>query len=89
MITRNDDVAKISSQSLLFNDAYIFEMSGLWRVINAKMGGAFVSISTYNEATTEILTIEGYVYAPNYDKDQLLREVKAVLYSFKINSSNL
>jgi len=84
MITRKDELAKICSTSLLYNSEYIFEINGLWRVVNDRMGGPFVSISLYDEINKRVIIIEGYVYAPNFTKSDLIREVKAVLYSYII-----
>jgi hypothetical protein len=48
---------------------------------NDKMGGPFVSISRLSDDKNYIITSSGYVYAPNFKKLALLREVKTILYS--------
>jgi len=67
----------------MFNDTYVFEMRGRWKVEGDLMGGPFVSISTFDEKNNRIVTIEGYVYAPHFDKRELLRELEAMIYSYK------
>ena len=47
------------------------------------MGGPFISLSTLNETKDKIICIEGQVFAPKFDKREYLREMEAVLYSFK------
>ena len=55
---------------LLIGDRLWIEMSGLWEVENYFMGGPFVSYSTVNTQTNEIVTIDCYVYYPTaYNKD--------------------
>jgi len=67
----------------MMNDLYVFEMRGLWRVEGDLMGGPFVSISMYDEPNNRIVTIEGYVYAPHFEKREYLREVEAMVYSYQ------
>lgn len=56
---------------------------GFWEVYNDYMGGPFVSHSFYSKDGKDIIVIEGYVYAPKYDKRQYLRQVESILYSFE------
>ena len=56
---------------------------GFWEVHNDFMGGPFVSHSFYGQGAREIIVVEGWVYAPRYDKRQYLRQVEAILYSFE------
>ena len=55
---------------------------GYWEVYNDYMGGPFVSHSFYSPDGKEIIVTEAFVYAPKYDKRQLLRQVESILYSF-------
>ena len=85
MTTRKEENSgNFSHHSFInINGEYIVEWAGLWRVDNDKMGGPFVSVSRLNPSKTKIITIEGYVYAPNFNKGDLIRELKAVIYSLK------
>ena len=51
---------------------------------NALMGGPFMSISFYDEPNKRIVTLDGFVYAPYFRKMEYLREVEAILYSYKL-----
>ena len=84
MITRNDELANNQSQAQLINNKYVFTVRGLWRVENDKMGGPFISVSTLSKDQQNIITIEGYVYAPNFKKRALLKELEAVIHSFEL-----
>lgn len=61
-------------------------MRGLWELHNDYMGGPFVSHSFYNRDSTEIISLEAYVYAPKHDKRIYLRQVESLLYTFKWES---
>ncbi len=63
------------------------EMRGFWEVYNDYMGGPFVSHAFYSQDGKEIIVLEGFVYAPKYDKRNYLREVESILYSFEWNNS--
>ena len=55
---------------LLIGDRLWVEMYGLWEVENYFMGGPFVSYSTVNTQTNEVVTIDCYVYYPTaYNKE--------------------
>lgn len=64
------------------NEEYAMEIRGLWKMENAIMGGPFVSLTTYDESRGLIVTVEGFVFAPKFDKREYLREVEAVVKSF-------
>jgi hypothetical protein len=59
------------------------QLRGFWEVHNDYMGGPFVSQSFYSRDGKSIITLEGFVYAPRYDKRQYLRQVESILYSFE------
>ena len=61
---------------------------GLWKMENDFMGGPFISLSTYDEANNRILTIEGDVFAPKFDKREYLRELESIIFSLKFNLKN-
>lgn len=61
---------------------YTAEIRGLWKVQGDFMGGPFMSLSRINEKTNQVVTVEGYVYAPKYDKRNYMRQLEAILYSF-------
>jgi len=48
---------------------------------NDKMGGPYISYSWLNGRKDTIITAEGYVYAPNFEKQNYLRELEAIIIS--------
>jgi hypothetical protein len=65
------------------DNEYATEIRGLWRVENAFMGGPFISVSRVDEKRGRVVTAEGYVFAPKFDKREYLREVEAVVKSME------
>lgn len=71
----------ITMNPFILKGNYTVELRGLWRVQGDFMGGPFISISTLDPIRQRVLTIEGSVYAPRYDKREYLRQLEAMLYS--------
>lgn len=61
----------------------LVQVRGMWEVQNDFMGGPFVSHSFYSQDGSEIIVAEAWVYAPQFDKRQYLRQVESVLYSWE------
>ncbi len=64
-----------------FKNNYSAEMRGLWKVEKDFMGGPFVNLSVLDASNNRIVMLDGYVYAPRYDKRNYLRQVEAMIYS--------
>ncbi len=45
------------------------------------MGGPFVSYTFTPPANSDIITVEGFVYAPRFDKRNYVRHLEAILSS--------
>lgn len=56
------------------------EMVGLWDVENYFMGGPFVSYTTVNKQSGEVITVDCYIYSPKVDKRNMLRELQHLIY---------
>lgn len=81
MIT--SEAVKPEVKFIRFRGRQFAETRGLWEVYNDFMGGPFVSHSFYSRDGKDIIVLDGFVYAPKYDKRQYLRQVEAILYSFE------
>ncbi|MFI3304361.1 MAG: DUF4837 family protein [Rikenellaceae bacterium] len=57
------------------------EMRGLWEVEGDFMGGPFVSYSTLNTQTGEIVTIDCYVFSPKLGKRNFMRGVEHLIHN--------
>lgn len=59
------------------------ELRGLWEVEGDFMGGPFVSHMFLDRDNRNVIVLEGFVYAPKFDKRNYLRHVESILYSFE------
>lgn len=59
------------------------ELRGLWEVHNDYMGGPYVAHVFYSPDGKYMIGLEGFVYAPKFDKRQYLRQVESIIYSFE------
>ena len=66
-----------------FPAGYAVETRGLWNVVGDFMAGPFVSYSIVNPENTKIITAEGWIYYPNKEKRDLLRQQESILYSLR------
>lgn len=69
-------------------DQTAIEIRGLWRMAGSKgvfMGGPFYALSFYNPQNKLQYMIEGYVYAPQFDKTPFVREIEALAKSVTVN----
>jgi hypothetical protein len=58
------------------------ELRGLWELVNDFMAGPFVSRSYIDEKKQRIITVEGYVFAPRFDKRDYIRRVLGIINTF-------
>lgn len=77
------DLAPIEFDTINFNGKYAIEARGLWKMSNNSMGGPFLSYTFVDEETNRLYYIEGFVYSPGKQKRPFIREVEAILKTFK------
>jgi hypothetical protein len=58
---------------------YVNEIRGLWRMEGDFMGGPYINYSFVDEQRNRVVCIDGYVYAPKFDKREFLREQEAMI----------
>lgn len=76
-----EDLVPVDFQLFQFRQRNYAEMRGLWTLKNGFMGGPFVSLVTRDEVNDRFVMLDGFVYAPNDDKRELLRQVEAIIYT--------
>jgi hypothetical protein len=72
---------------ILLNKVHFTKLKGLWKVTGSPgvfMGGPFVSFTTVDKKRNRIITADGYVYGGDKKKRELIRQVEAILTTFKI-----
>jgi hypothetical protein len=68
-----------SYEEVEFDGHFALEVRGLWKMENDFMGGPFYSLTIVDEARGRLITVEGYAYAPYFDKRPYIREVEGVV----------
>lgn len=81
-ITRQQQV-NLFTERVNFDGKFGLEARGLWRISDSSGGGPFVSYTLVDEGGTILYYVEGYVYSPGGKKKKLIREVEAILSTFK------
>ncbi len=79
-----DDYSPVYSRAIDFNGLFAVETRGLWRLENDFMGGPFVNYTFVNEKNNKVVTIDGYVYAPNKPKRDLMIQMEAIAHSISL-----
>lgn len=64
-----------------YKNTFAREVRGIWRMEKYLMGGPFVAVLMLNEAQNKLILACGYVYAPQFDKREFLRETEAMIKS--------
>lgn len=72
------------------NGRYWAEMRGFWEVYNDFMGGPFVSYSTLDTETNRVVTLDFYVYSPdyNYPRRNYYRQLQHLIYGVSFPGDN-
>lgn len=84
-----DRFVKPIIRSINFRGEAAKEIRGLWRMQGAKgvfMGGPFYALAFYNPQNKRQYMIEGYVYGPQFNKRAFVREIEAIVKSYKPKS---
>ncbi|MFA8435716.1 MAG: DUF4837 family protein [Marinifilaceae bacterium] len=73
----------VSFRQFSFKENYAVETRGLWKVEKDFMGGPFLNICFLDKEANRVICLDGYVYNPNKDKRDLLRELEAIMFTFE------
>ena len=83
MTTDKEFVKPVSKVLPDFPAGYAVETRGMWNVVGDFMAGPFLSYSIVDPTSSKIITAEGWIYYPNKEKRDLLRQQESILYSLK------
>ncbi len=76
----------VDFDTVTFRGKYALEARGLWKLNNNSMGGPFLSYTFVDQDLGRLYYIEGFVYSPGKDKRPYIREIDAILDTFKTAS---
>lgn len=77
------DIIPVLTETINFNGKFAIEGRGLWKVSDNSAGGPFIGYTLVDEPNQILYYIEGYVYSPGTKKKKPLREVEAIISTFK------
>lgn len=83
MTTDKEFVKPVSKVLPNFPAGYAVETRGMWNVVGDFMAGPFLSYSIVDPTSSKIVTAEGWIYYPNKEKRDLLRQQESILYNLK------
>jgi len=63
------------------NGVYTVQMNGLWQMENGFMGGPYVHQTIVDVKRNQLVSAHGFVFYPNRDKRQMIRQLEAILYT--------
>ncbi|MBX2946582.1 MAG: DUF4837 family protein [Cyclobacteriaceae bacterium] len=66
-----------------FNNKFAMELRWLWKTNNNSMGGPFISYGLVDNEQQRLYYIEGFCYSPGKDQRETIRELEAILWTFK------
>ena len=78
------DTNYVEVKNIAVKGEYAFEARGLWYMKGDMMGGPFVSHARVDRPNGRVVVVEGFVYAPEKPKRDLMRQLEAVLYTLKL-----
>ncbi len=84
MTSRLDDMPLVQVYDSEVHGEYAQIARGLWNIRNYDMGGPFVSVSRVDEKNGRVIVVEGFVFAPNGIKKNLMRRMEAALYTLRL-----
>lgn len=85
MFMTTTKVMPVMCDTISVHGKFTVRLRGLWEMKNDMMGGPFVSLSRLDEKTQQIVTVEGFVFAPSMSKRNLIRRLESMLYTLKLS----
>lgn len=78
-----------SIEQTVYQGEFAKEIRGLWKLEKGFMGGPMLSLAMYDKLNNRMVVANGYVFAPEFDKREHLREVEAMVKSIKFTEMSL
>ena len=78
-----DTITLVEFDTVTFQGKFAVEARGLWKLSNDTQGGGFLGYTFVDEAQGRLYYIEGFVYSPGEKKRPPIREVEAILHTFR------
>jgi hypothetical protein len=79
----NDVDLPVFVQNLQIDNAYAVEARGIWEMVGDFMGGPFISYVVLDEKNSELLFIDGFVFAPGKRKRNYMLQLEHIVSTMK------
>lgn len=73
----------VFTERVNFNGNFAVEARSLWKISDSSRGGPFLSYTIVDEENGMVYYVEGYVDSPGTKKKKLIRELEAILSTFR------
>lgn len=74
----------VEVKDIMVRGEYALEARGLWYMKGDMMGGPFVSHARVDRPNGRVVVVEAFVYAPEKQKRDLIRQLEASLYTLNL-----
>jgi hypothetical protein len=76
----------VVAKRVTLNNNFAMELRGLWKTNTVTMGGPFLSYTIVDPKSNLLYYIEGFTYSPGKPQREIIRELEAILWTFKGSS---
>lgn len=76
----------VIAKQVTINDHFAMELRGLWKTNTHTMGGPFISYTVIDSKSGLLYYVEGFTYSPGKPQREIVRELEAILWTFKGSS---
>lgn len=80
-VTTDYEFVPPNYQEIEIENNFSKQVTGLWKMENNFMGGPFVGVSFVHTKKDKIISIYGFVFAPQFNKREYVRELNAIIRS--------
>ncbi|MDL2228222.1 DUF4837 family protein [Odoribacter sp. OttesenSCG-928-L07] len=77
------DVFPLTTKIVDFKGKYGVEIRGAWDTYNDVMGGTFLNYTIVDDVNNKIITLDGFIYAPNKEKRVFMMQLEALIWSLR------
>lgn len=77
----------VKTDTLRVDGHRAFETLGTWYMTNDAMGGPFANLTVYDDETDRLFMLEFGQFAPKYQKRRFVRQFRAMLRTFRSDST--
>lgn len=83
LFIQRQEIINIFTKRVNFNGKFALEARSLWKISDNSRGGPFMSYTIVDEWNGMVYYIEGYVDSPGTRKKNLIRELEAIIATFR------